>query len=115
MSLVIVPKITEKTLMQAARGVYTFSVPMSTNKIDVARAIKEQFKVDAVDVRIAIAKGKNKRFRQVKGHRVDVKKAYVQVAKGQKIDAFDLGQDEPAKDSKKVKKAATKAKKEETK
>lgn len=108
MSLVIVPKITEKSLMQATKGVYTFTVPMSTNKIELARALKEQYKVDAVDIRIAIAKGKVKRFRQVKGRRVDVKKAFVQVAKGQKIAAFDMGQDAPA-DEKKAKKADKKA------
>lgn len=115
MSLVIVPKITEKTLMQAAKGVYTFTVPMSTNKIEVARAVRDQFKIDPTDVRISIAKGKEKRFRQVKGRRVDVKKAYVQVAAGQKIAAFDLGQEEPAKEDKKAKKAAEKTKKEEKK
>ncbi len=115
MSLVIVPKITEKSLMQAAKGVYTFTVPMSTNKIEIARAVKDQFKVDATDVRIAVVKGKEKRFRQVKGRRVDVKKAYVQVAAGQKISAFDLGQEEPAKEDKKAKKVAAKAKKEEKK
>lgn len=115
MSLVIVPKITEKTLMQATKGVYTFMVPMSTNKIEIARAVKDQFKVDATDVRISIAKGKEKRFKQVKGRRVDIKKAYVQVAPGQKISAFDLGQEEPAKEDKKAKKTAAKAKKEEAK
>lgn len=115
MSLIVVPKITEKTLMQAARGVYTFTVPMNTNKIEVARAVKEQFKVDATDVRISVAKGKQKRFKQVSGRRVDVKKAYVQVVAGQKIAAFDLGQEEPAKDEKKAKKTTAKAKKAEKK
>lgn len=118
MSLVIVPKITEKTLAYAGKGVYTFTVPVSTNKIEVARAVKEQFKVDVVDVRIAIIKGKTKRFRQVKGRRVNVKKAYVQLAPNQKISAFDVGQEEPSKDDKKasrLKKAITKAKKEEKK
>lgn len=119
MSLVIVPRITEKSLSQAAKGVYTFIVPMSTNKIEISRAVKEQFRVDTTDVRISIAKGKKKRFKQVKGRRIDTKKAYVQVAKGQKIAAFDLGQEEPAKEDKKPKKVAKakveKAKKEEKK
>lgn len=115
MSLVVVPKITEKTLSQAARGVYTFTVPTNTNKIEIARAIKAQFKVDATDVRIVIVKGKMKSFRQIGGRRVDVKKAYVQVAAGQKIDAFDLGQEESVKEDKKAKKAVAKAKQEEKK
>jgi len=111
MSLIIIPKITEKRLVQATQGVYTFTVPMTTNKIELARAIKEQYKVDAVDIRISIAKGKVKKFRQIKGRRVDVKKAYVQVAKGQKIAAFDMGQEEAPKDEKKAKKVAKKAEK----
>ena len=115
MSLVIVPKITEKTLSQASKGVYTFNVPMTSNKIELIRAVKDQFKVDVTDVRISISKGKNKSFRQVKGRRVEIKKAYVQVAAGQKIAAFDLGQEEPAKEDKKSKKTAAKTKKEEKK
>lgn len=111
MSLIIIPKITEKSLVQATQGVYTFTVPMTSNKIELARAIKEQYKVDAVDIRISIAKGKVKKFRQIKGRRVDVKKAYVQVAKGQKIAAFDMGQEEAPKDEKKAKKVAKKAEK----
>lgn len=116
MSMIIVPKITEKTLMQATRGVYTFNVPMSTNKIELARAIKDQYKVDVVDIRISIAKGKIKSFKQIKGRRVDTKKAYVQIAQGQKIAAFDMGQEEEPKAAKKAsKKPEKKTVKEETK
>ncbi len=111
MNVILVPRITEKTLADAARGVYTFTVPMAANKIEVARAAKDQFKVDATDVRIAIHKGKEKRFRQIKGRRTDVKKAYVQVAKGQKIAAFDLGQEEDKVDKKAVKKTKKEEKK----
>lgn len=109
-NIILVPRITEKTLLSAGKGLYTFTVPMSANKIEIARAAKTQFKVDATVVRISIMKGKTKKFRQVTGRRVDVKKAYVQVAPGQKISAFDLGQ-EDEKTDKKAKKADKKAEK----
>lgn len=108
--LILVPRITEKTLLAAAGGLYTFTVPMTANKIEIARAVKDQFKVDAVDVRISIHKGKVKKFKQITGRRVDVKKAYIQVAKGQKIAVFDLGQEEDKSD-KKAKKAEKKTEK----
>lgn len=108
MNVILVPRITEKTLVSAGHGVYTFTVPMSANKIEIARAAKSQFNVDATVVRTTILKGKTKKFRQITGRRVDVKKAYVQVVPGQKISAFDLGQEEDKAD-KKAKKADKKA------
>ncbi|MEI7818869.1 MAG: 50S ribosomal protein L23 [bacterium] len=109
MSLIMKPVITEKSLTQVGSGVYTFMVPMTANKLTVAQAVKAQFKVDATDVRISVSKGKVKRTKQIKGRRVDKKKAFVQLAKGQKIAAFDMGQEEVKttvrkKDDKKVEK-----------
>lgn len=109
MSLILKPIITEKSLSQAARGVYTFAVPRASNKLTIAQAVKEQFKVDSTDIRISITKGKVKRFRQVKGRRVDVKKAFVQLVSGQRIAAFDLGQETPEPTKKPAKKAEKKA------
>lgn len=91
--MVLKPVITEKSLMQAGQGTYVFVVPMSANKLTIAEAVKTQFKVDPTDVRVSIAKGKLKRFKQIKGRRVDTKKAYVTLTKGQSIAAFNLGQE----------------------
>lgn len=118
MSLILKPIITEKSLKQVTTGIYTFAVPMASNKLAVAQAVKEQFAVNPTIVRIAITKGKVKRFKQVKGRRVDVKKAFVQLATGERIAAFDMGQeaDAPAKADKKVaKKTEAKAKVKEAK
>ena len=101
--LVLKPVVTEKSMMLAANHVYTFEVPMATNKIEVARAVKVTFGVDATDVRMVITKGKIKRFKGQLGRRVDVKKAMVAVKAGQSIKIFDA---EPeAKDTKKTTKA----------
>lgn len=118
MSLVIKPVITEKSLHQAAHGVYTFIVPMEANKLTVAQAVEDLFKVETSDVRMAIMKGKVKTYRQIKGRRSNRKKAYVQLVKGQKIEAFDLGQEDAeaqAQEDAAAKKAKKKTKKVEAK
>ncbi len=106
--LILKPIISEKSMMLAATHVYSFEVPMMTNKIEVARAVKAAFNVDATAVRIIITKGKIKRFKGKAGKRVDVKKALVSVKEGQSISIFDA---EPeVKDDKKAKRADKPAK-----
>lgn len=106
--LILKPIISEKSMMLAASHVYCFEVPMATNKIEVARAVKAAFNVDATAVRIIITKGKIKRFKGKAGKRVDVKKALVSVKAGQSISIFEA---EPeVKDDKKAKKADKPAK-----
>ena len=104
MSLVIKPVITEKSLGQAAQGIYTFHAPMASNKLMIAQAVSDLFKVEVSNVRISITKGKIKTYKSIKGRRTDRKKAYVQLAPGQKIAAFDMGQ-EPEADTSADKKA----------
>lgn len=89
MSLILTPRISEKAIGLAERGVYVFEVPTTTNKMEVARAVKAQYKVDVVDVNILIHKGKLKRFRQVMGRQTDTKKALVKLKTGQSIALFE--------------------------
>lgn len=93
-NVVLKPVITEKSMRLAASGTYMFNVSMSANKPLVAQAVKEQFKVDATQVRIAITKGKVKRLKGVAGKRKDSKRAFVTVKKGQKIGVFEITQEE---------------------
>ncbi len=108
---ILKPIVTEKSVNLASRQVYTFVVPTDSNKIEIARALKEYFKVDAVGVRTTITKGKAKRFKSVKGRRVDIKKAYVTLKKGQKIAIFEA-EPEVKEDKKSAKKAVVKSAKE---
>ena len=87
--LVLTPKISEKAIYLAERGIYVFEVPTSTNKIEVAKAVEAAFKVNVTDVNIVIAKGKLKRFKQIYGRQKDVKKAMVKVKAGQSIKLFE--------------------------
>src|SRR5512133_1010877 len=105
------PRLSEKTYMLGTtKSVYVFDVPADANKHTVAAAVTSQFDVEVNDVRIANIKGKAKRTvrkggRPVMGQRSDIKKAYVTLAKDQKLPFFD----EPEKeDGKKGKKAAAK-------
>lgn len=93
-SVVLKPVITEKSMRLAASGTYMFNIGMSANKPMVAQAVKEQFKVDATKVRIAITKGKVKKLKGVTGKRKDSKRAFVTVKKGQKISVFEITQEE---------------------
>ena len=58
------PVISEKSMQLAATSTYMFDVSPSANKPLVAKAVKEQFKVDVIQVRIAIIKGKVKKFKE---------------------------------------------------
>ena len=87
--LVLTPKISEKSMYLAERGAYVFEVPVSTNKIEVAKAVEAAFSVSVTDVNMIITKGKQKRFRQVIGRQRDVKKAMVKLKAGQSIALFE--------------------------
>ncbi len=88
--MLLTPKLSEKSIDLAERGVYVFEVPTSANKIEVAKAVEAAFKVSVTDVNILIVKGKTKRFRNVFGRQKDVKKAIVKLKKGQKIALFEV-------------------------
>lgn len=87
--LVLTPKISEKAINLAERGIYVFEVPTTANKIEVTKAVETAFKVNVVDVNILVHKGKLKRFRQVFGRQKDTKKAMVKLKPGQSIALFE--------------------------
>jgi large subunit ribosomal protein L23 len=95
MELTITPRMSEKTVGQAANGMYVFNVPKTATKQMVAQAVAKQYGVKVVSVNTSVTDGKVKRsYRKggspVVGKRADVKKAYVRLAEGDKIAAFDL-------------------------
>ena len=60
--IVLTPKISEKAIYLAERGIYVFEVPTSTNKIEVTKAVEAAFKVNVTDVNMVTIKGKLKRL-----------------------------------------------------
>jgi len=94
--LTLTPRISEKAIALAEAGTYVFEVPSTTNKIEVAKAVAEQFKVKVVSVNMLIIKGKTVNWRQKggkqsSGTRKNLKKALVRLEKGQKIKLFEEG------------------------
>lgn len=118
-ALILKPRMSEKTHSQSHDlNTYAFDVPKSANKLEVAKAVSEQFKVTVENVRIAVIKGKQARSiriggtrKVVKGRRPDQKKAYVRIKEGDSIPIF-ASIDEAEE---KAKKAEAKAAKKEAK
>ena len=79
------PVITEKATM-ASEGAIVFEVAIDANKPQIKDAVEALFGVKVKAVNTTITKGKQKRFRGVKGTRKDVKKAYVTLEEGNTID-----------------------------
>src|SRR3982751_2584078 len=91
MSMVLTPRISEKAIAMAGTGTYVFEVPTSTNKIEVAKAVEQQFSVKVDTVNMLVAKGKKttNRYKGRAGNRSDVKKAMVKLKAGQSIKLFE--------------------------
>jgi large subunit ribosomal protein L23 len=81
------PRITEKSGIQAeVAGIYTFEVTEKANKKNVAKAVKELYKVTPVKVNITNLPAKIVFTRGKTGRKSGVKKAVVYLKKGDKIE-----------------------------
>src|SRR5438477_10798373 len=120
--LLIKPLITEKTLFLASRGWYTFAADTLSRKEQLVNEIQLIYPVHVVSVRTIAMHGKVRRSgSKGRTHRLaDWKKVLVQLAKGEKIDAFDIQNfqqpvEEEARPAVKAIKAPTQEEKEEVK
>lgn len=81
------PLITEKSSVQMQNGVYAFEVELGANKLQVAQAVRDIFKVKVAKVRTVRMKGrKNRRNRFGYYNESDWKKALVTLEKGESIE-----------------------------
>ncbi len=91
-SLILKPRMSEKTYALSDGGVYVFDVPKTANKHEVSKVVEDTYGVTVINIRTTIVKGKVKRLYRNKrfetGKRSDVKKAYVTLKKGDKIPIF---------------------------
>jgi len=89
------PMLTEKNaILKEAKNRYVFRVDRFANKREIKQAVEKLFNVKVKDVRTANYHGKKssqvtKSARHV-GLRSSWKKAYVTLAEGQTIEAFDI-------------------------
>ena len=86
--IIIRPMITERSTQLMAEGKYTFVVDKRANKIQIAQAIAEIFKVKVIYVHTMNVRGKKKRVGRFVGKRPDYKKAIVKLAAGESIELF---------------------------
>jgi large subunit ribosomal protein L23 len=118
-TLILKPRQSEKTYATSlALNTYVFDVPKSSNKIEVAAAVTEQYGVTVTNVRTILVKGKKARSirlgkyrKNVMGQRSDYKKAYVTLKDGDTLPIFAAVQEAEAAEAKvaeKVEKEATK-------
>lgn len=83
------PLITEKSSFAAEKnGAYGFKVAPKANKNHIKLAIEKFYNVKVVDVRTSITPGKLKRVGKSISKSSKIKKAYVTLAEGQKIEFF---------------------------
>lgn len=93
-SVLIRPLITEKMtkISEQLPNKFGFVVSVDSNKIDIARAIKEKFNVDVVSVNTVRHPGKSRtqftRKGRFTGRTPKYKKAIVTLKEGQTIDIF---------------------------
>lgn len=87
------PVITETSLLNAKKNWFTFRSPVEFNKDSLREAISKMFKVEILDIKTMVVKGKTKRSARSRKvtHGSNWKKILVLLKEGQKIDAFDIG------------------------
>lgn len=85
-SVIIRPRITEKSGVMSQSGVYTFEISKNSNKAMVKKAFVTLYKVQPVRVAIVNTPAKNVFVRGRRGVVSGIKKAVVTVKKGEKID-----------------------------
>lgn len=90
-NLEIQPVITEKSYALAnALNKYTFLVTRGVNKIEIKKAVEKKYKVKVTGINMTVRPGKLTRDWKTRNsvRKEDMRKAVVQLKKGDKIDEF---------------------------
>lgn len=88
-SIILGPIVSEKSARLHAQHQYVLSVASDANKIEVKKALKAMYNVDAVSVNMVKTKGKTVRRTGRPGQTSDAKKAIVTLKTGQVISVFE--------------------------
>lgn len=87
MKVLLSPVVSEKGSRVAdANRQFVFKVLPDASKPEIRKAVELMFDVRVTGVQVTNVNGKNKRFGQTMGRRVNWKKAYVTLAEGHDID-----------------------------
>jgi len=91
MRIILKPVISEKSINDTVAGKYIFKVDPKANKHEIAKAIKDLYKVDILKVNTLKIKPEEKLIRgRFKSSSRLWKKAVVTIKKGQKIEGFEI-------------------------
>lgn len=95
MNVLISPLITEKSMIDAGNGKFTFRVHKWANKTEIKKEVEKNFSVSVTHVTTMTQKGKTMRTgtRRTEKTLTPTKKAIVTLKKGEKIGLFELGGD----------------------
>lgn len=88
------PIITEKSLLDTQKYIYTFEVEKDASKPEITEAIEKLFKVHVIKITTVIVKGKRKLVGKKRNvvKQQDKKKARIHLKKGEKIEFFETGE-----------------------
>ena len=86
--ILVRPIVTEKNTALSDVGKYCFEVALSSNKIEIKKAVEEVFSVSVTGVNIIKVHGKVRRTGRHSGITRSWKKAVVTLAPGQQIELF---------------------------
>ena len=85
--IIVRPLVTEKSIKaQDSVNTVVFEVKKGTNKVQIKKAIEEIFNVKVESVNVVNQKPKAKRMGKYLGKTNAVKKAYIKLAEGSKIE-----------------------------
>lgn len=89
--IILSPLITEKSMIDANNGKFSFRVALKANKNDIKKEVEKRFKVNVVKISTITIKGRSVRagIKRIEVKRSAFKKAIVKVGKGQKIGLFE--------------------------
>jgi large subunit ribosomal protein L23 len=88
--VVVRPIVTEKSsLLKEGGNQYVFEVARTANKIEIAKAVEQLFKVQVLSVRVMNMAGKARRLGKHSGKKPDWRKAIVKLNPKDKIPFFE--------------------------
>ena len=84
--IIVAPVVTEKATVASEHNKIVFKVSAKATKPQIKDAIEKLFDVKVKSVNTLVRKGKQRRFRGQPATLSDVKKAYVTLEEGQRLD-----------------------------
>ncbi len=85
-TVIVQPRISEKSSHLSNAGKYVFNVLRDANKIEIKRSVEKAYHVTVTAVNIVNVKGKKRNFGRIAGRTSAFKKAVVTLKKGDKIE-----------------------------